>query len=132
MTRPGLDADTTVAGERADAIDKLTHLIDRGFQFVHPTGPDGTVEAVIGVRLHDGVIDVVRVLASDDVTAVRMSADEADILTPETILWQSTGEASAVLDELLALPDDDQEAGQTGGAWVPVRPGESKWVTPSR
>lgn len=130
MTRPGLDASVTVSGEPDEALAKLGNLVDRGFQFVHPTGPDGAVEAVIGVRMHEDVIDVVHLRGSDDVTAARMSADEADILTPDAVLWQSSGDAAAVLDEVLALPDRDAEvADQAHGVWVPGRPGESKWVT---
>lgn len=85
--------------------ERLTGLVARGFQFIHPTGPDGALEEVIGVRIHDDMIDVVRLLAEDRVAATRMRHDEENILAPKAVLWQSTGHVIPVLDDVLALHD---------------------------
>lgn len=92
-------------GEPAEIEDQLRTLVGRGFQFLDPRDDDGEVVAVVGVRAHDNVIDVVRLHAEDDVVASRLPAD-ADILAPETVYWERVGAASDVLGQLLALPDD--------------------------
>lgn len=116
--------------EAGDSELRLRALVERGFRFVHPTDADGELAAVVGVRVHDNVVDVVKLRDEDDVLAMRMPGSEADILSPRRTLWQSTGHVSDVLDEVLALPDEvaADEPG-ANGCWVPVRPGASKWVT---
>lgn len=95
-----------VTSRDADATEhRLRELIARRFQFVHPTGPDGTLKAVVGVRVLDAIVDVVQMHAEDNVIATRMPASEADILAPSKVIWQSSGDVCAVLDELLALPE---------------------------
>lgn len=89
----------------ADAQAQLRQLVARGFQFTHPTGPDGALEAVVGVRVHDNVVDMVRLHAEDDVAARRVPSDEPDVLEPTVVLWQSAGDVDTVLNELLSLPD---------------------------
>lgn len=84
----------------------LRELVARGFQFLHPCDDSGEVMAVVGVRAHDSVIDVVRMHSEDDVVATRMPGDEENVLTPSRVTWQSTGEVCDVLEELLSLPDD--------------------------
>ncbi|GAB3578097.1 hypothetical protein GCM10027445_44780 [Amycolatopsis endophytica] len=114
--------------------ERLQDLISRGYQFVHPRDAKGTVIAVVGVRAHDSVIDVVRLNAEDDVVATRMPGTEADILAPETVLWRTEGDAGAVLDKLLALPDGgDHKAGgpQPGGCWVATASGRATWLAAS-
>lgn len=85
---------------------RLMDLIGRGYRFIHPRDDDGDVVAVVGVRPHGAVIDILRLDAENDATALRVPADEEDILAPTTTLWQCRGAAGKVLDELLALPDD--------------------------
>ncbi|SFA75504.1 hypothetical protein SAMN05216266_101237 [Amycolatopsis marina] len=111
----------------------LRRLIDRGYRFVHPRDADGEVLAVVGVRAHGTVIDVVRLEAEDDVLAIRMPADEADILEPRTQLWRSTGEMCSVIDELLSLGDKEYAPGSadTRGCWVPGEAGRAKWLMAS-
>lgn len=112
--------------------DQLRGLVERGFQFVHPTDGDGQLAAVVGVRAHNGVVDVVKLHDENDVHAMRMPGDETDILTPRKVLWQRSGFVGAVLDAVLTLPDDHAVPGRRGessGCWVPVRPGAAKWVT---
>ncbi|GAA5162685.1 hypothetical protein [Amycolatopsis sacchari] len=92
--------------EATPVENRLLNLIDRGYRFIHPRDDGGTLVAVVGVRPHDAVIDVIRLDAEDDATALRVPADEDDILTPEKPLWSCHGTAHEVLDELLALPDE--------------------------
>lgn len=122
------DADQVVETEKA-----LRRLIDRGYRFVHPRDADGEVLAVVGVRAHGTVIDVVRLEAEDDVLAIRMPADESDILEPRTQLWRSTGEMRVVIDELLSLGDREYapRSAEARGCWVPGEPGRAKWLVAS-
>ncbi|QFU94415.1 hypothetical protein [Amycolatopsis sp. YIM 10] len=123
----------------SDTETGLRRLIDRGFQFVHPRSPEGEVLAVVGIRAHENVIDVVRLHAEDDVIATRMPGGEPDILAPRTTLWQVSGSVLTVIDQLLALPDQPAEvavAAETGGqggrgCWVPGRGGAAKWLPAS-
>lgn len=85
---------------------RLAELVAKGFRFMHPRNPDGQVVAVIGVRAHHNVIDVVWLRGEDDVVATRMPGDETNFLTPTRITWRSAGPAGDVLSELLGLPDD--------------------------
>ncbi|MBB4687545.1 hypothetical protein [Amycolatopsis jiangsuensis] len=135
------------AGAGYDVERGLHELIARGYQFVHPTDERGEVQAVVGVRVHDEVIDVVRLNAEDDVEATRLPVGEQNIFAPEAWLWRSQGEAPRVLAEVLALPDDSVPDGRLAaagdntparklavahsaaqGCWVPGRGGRSKWL----
>jgi hypothetical protein len=95
--------------EAVDLDGQLRALLARGYRFIHPTGRAGQLVAVVGVRAHHEVIDVVCLRGEGEAKAVRMSADEADILAPRHPLWQRTGRAAVVLAELLALADDRPE-----------------------
>jgi hypothetical protein len=111
----------------------LRRLIDRGYRFVHPRDANGDVLAVVGVRAHGSVVDVVRLEAEDDVIAIRMPADEPDILEPRTLLWRSSGEMRTVIDDLLALGDHEHvsRSEMPGGCWVPSARGRAKWLVAS-
>ncbi|WP_243866391.1 hypothetical protein [Actinophytocola oryzae] len=61
--------------------------------------------AVVGVRAHDDVIDVVEILGEDEAVATRMPPDQ-DVLAPRRIHWREQGPASVVLARLLLLADD--------------------------
>lgn len=112
--------------------ERLHELITRGFQFLHPTAADGSIQAVVGVRVHDDVIDLVQLHAENDVSATRMPVDEADIMAPKTVLWQIQGQVADVLDEVLSLPDGPNPAADgAAGCWVPVKPGEARWLRAS-
>lgn len=105
-------------------------LIDRGYRFLHPCDDDGRVVAVVGIRAHGSVIDVVRLNAEDDVVASRVPGDEPDVLSPRKMLWRRRGTADEVLDELLSLADDygAHRARPISGCWVPGRYGQAKWL----
>jgi hypothetical protein len=99
---------TSVAESTGDTACRTEHQILalrlRGFQFINPCDERGEVLAVVGVRAHGAVIDVVRLNGEDDAIASRVPPDE-DILAPSRVHWRYAGSASEVLDELLALPD---------------------------
>ncbi|GGP34199.1 hypothetical protein [Saccharothrix coeruleofusca] len=85
---------------------QLRQLINRGFQFLHPRNARGELTAVVGVRAHGTVIDVVRLHTEDDALAMRVPEDEANLFSPTRFAWRRRGPAAAVLEELLELPDD--------------------------
>jgi hypothetical protein len=104
-------------GTAAASVDvQLRALVARGFRFVDPRDEHGEVLAVVGVRAHDDVVDVIELLGEDDAVATRMPCDQ-DILAPRRVYWREQGPASVVLAKLLFLPDD-----QTPGLlYVPAR-----------
>lgn len=113
--------------------DRLRELVARGFQFVHPRDPDGNVIAVVGVRIHRNLADVVQLRSPGDVLATRIPAGERDVLAPAKVLWERQGDARTVLDELLALPeefpfDSAPDAASARGCWMSIRPGHAKWL----
>jgi hypothetical protein len=89
----------------ASVDDQLRALVARGFRFVDPRDEQGDVLAVVGVRAHDEVVDVVELLGEDDAVATRMPPDQ-DFLSPRRFYWREQGPASVVLTKLLVLPDD--------------------------
>lgn len=136
------------AGEFGEShtASQLRALIARGYKFIHPRTASGEIAAVVGVRPHDDVVDVVRLHAQDEVIATRLPGDGQDVLTPTRVLWQRSGGAAEVLDQLLGLPDGHtpgsisapveespvvpparSAASTRGGCWVPIRPGRVRW-----
>jgi hypothetical protein len=99
-------AKTTLASTELDFESGLQELMSRGYQFVHPRDANGEVLEIVGIRMHDNVVDVVRLGAEDDVLAMRMPGDEENILAPARVLWRRTGSVGSVLAEALALPED--------------------------
>jgi hypothetical protein len=93
-------------GTAAQSVDaQLRALVRRGFQFVDPRDEHGDVMAVVGVRAHDDVIDVIELHGEDDTVATRMPSDQ-DVLAPRRIYWREQGPASVVMAKLLFLADD--------------------------
>jgi hypothetical protein len=93
-------------GTAAASVDsQLRALVDRGFRFIDPRDEHGEVVAVVGVRAHDDVVDVIELHGEDDAVATRMPLDQ-DVLTPRLIHWREQGPASVVLAKLLFLADD--------------------------
>lgn len=94
------------AGVAAVSVDvQLRALVGKGFRFVDPRDEHGDVVAVVGVRAHDEVLDVVELHDEDDAVATRMPPDQ-DILAPRRVHWREQGPASVVMAKLLSLPDD--------------------------
>lgn len=73
---------------------------------MQPSDSNGDPLALVGVRGHDNVIDVIRLESEDHVVAARMPGEEDNIFTPNTTWWKVTGSVCEVIDELLKLPDD--------------------------
>jgi hypothetical protein len=93
-------------GTAASSVDaQLRALVNRGFRFVDPRDEHGDVMAVVGVRAHGDVIDVVEILGEDEAVATRMPPDQ-DVLAPRRVHWREQGPASVVLARLLLLADD--------------------------
>jgi hypothetical protein len=93
-------------GTAAGSVDaQLRALVRRGFQFVDPRDEHGEVLAVVGVRAHDDVIDVIELHGEDNTVATRMPPDQ-DVLAPRQIYWREQGPASVVMAKLLFLADD--------------------------
>jgi hypothetical protein len=84
---------------------QLRELVARGFRFVDPRDENGDVVAVVGVRAHHDVVDVVQLHGEDEVIAARMPTDQ-DVLAPRRVYWREVGPALQVLGAMLALPDD--------------------------
>ena len=118
---------------QADAETALNRLIAAGYRFVHPCDSEGNIVAVVGVRAHDAVVDVVRIDGEDDATATRMPGDEEDVLEPGKALWQQTGAVGEVVAALLALADEEFAASREPltGCWVPASPGRSAFLMAS-
>ncbi|HEX2133858.1 MAG TPA: hypothetical protein VHH15_20120 [Actinophytocola sp.] len=85
--------------------DQLRALVARGFRFIDPRDENGDVVAVVGVRAHRNVVDVVQLNDEDDVVASRMPSDQ-DVMAPRQVFWRESGPAHEVLAKLLDLPDD--------------------------
>lgn len=94
---------TGTAAESVDA--QLRALVRRGFQFVDPRDDNGDVLAVVGVRAHDDVIDVIELHGEDNAVATRMPPGQ-NVLAPRQIYWREQGPASVVMAKLLFLADD--------------------------
>jgi hypothetical protein len=93
-------------GHSLDGLEvALRALRGRGFRFIDPRDEHGDVVALVGVRAHNNVLDVVRMHSESHVIASRVPGD-SDVLAPATVFWQRTGPARDVLEALLDLPDD--------------------------
>jgi len=107
-------ASSAHAASSTDA--QLRALVARGFRFVDPRDENGDVVAVVGVRAHHNVVDVVQLHGEDEASAARMPTDE-DVLAPRQVYWREAGPAHEVLGAMLALPDDRTR----GALLVPTR-----------
>lgn len=113
-----------------DLSGQLRALMARGFRFAHPLRANGDVAAVVGVRAHHTVVDIVQLLGEHDADAARVPGDEPDILFPRRLLWRATGRAREVLDKLLDLDDECPTAAVAPqrGWWIPTSPGHATWL----
>jgi len=76
-----------------------------GYEFAADHDTDGSITAVVGVRVHRGVIDIFELYGEDDAIATRMPDSEPNIMLARTVLWHTHGRADIVIDDLLGLPD---------------------------
>lgn len=86
---------------------RLRKLVARGFRLMPPVrDAQGELMALIYVRPHGDIVDVVELRGEDDVRAARVSQDKAGLTAnPATAEWHTAGGACDVLDQVLALPD---------------------------
>ncbi|GAA4620362.1 hypothetical protein [Saccharopolyspora hordei] len=115
-----------------DITNGLQALVARDFQFAHPRDADGGIVAVVGIRVHRGVFDILQLFGEHDADAARVPGDEPDVLFPKKVLWRTTGSAREVINELLALSDPAPEIGTPPtGCWVPTHAGRTAWLAAS-
>lgn len=135
---PVADSEQRTDSTGDDVADHLRALIARGFRFAYPRRANGEIAAVVGVRAHHGVVDIVQLLGEREADAVRIPGDEPDILSPRRVLWRGTGPARTVLTQVLHLPDSDSidstdcgsDSARTehNGCWVPAGHSHSVWL----
>ena len=104
-----------------DITSDLRALTARDFEFAHPRDASGTLVAVVGLRVLNDVIDVVKLFAEDDAEAVRVPGDEPDVLFPERVLWRTTGTTPEVITDVTGLDEPPrQRHTQPTGCWPPA------------
>ncbi|MER7014089.1 hypothetical protein ABT324_21930 [Saccharopolyspora sp. NPDC000359] len=115
-----------------DITNGLQALVARDFQFAHPRDADGGLVAVVGIRVHRGVFDIVQLFGENDADAARVPGDEPDVLFPSKVLWRTNGSAREVINELLALGDPAPDMGSpAAGCWMSTHAGRSTWLAAS-
>lgn len=91
---------------RPDASARLRQLMARGFQLMPPVRDTaGELEALIYVRPKGDIIDVVELIAEDNVRAARVPRRGEISTEAGGAFWRTTGNVCQVLDEVLALPE---------------------------
>ncbi len=99
----------------------LQGLTACGFEFAHPRDAGGALVAVVGLRVLDEVIDVIKLFDEEDAEALRVPSDEADILFPGRVLWRAAGTSDEVIEEVLALDAaSTRHHMQPTGYWPPA------------
>jgi hypothetical protein len=94
-------------GAGADISARLQAMRALHFEFATDEAPDGSVQALVGVRVHHGVIDIFELYGEDEATATRLPESEPNIMLASTVLWHTRGTAYEVIDALLSLPAPD-------------------------
>lgn len=94
---------------RDDIGTRLHSMRALRFEFATDHAPDGSIDALVGVRVHHGVIDIFELYGEDEATATRLPDSEPNIMLARTVLWHTRGTAYEVIDALLSLPDPDGE-----------------------
>ena len=67
-----------------------------------PRDAAGEVAAVVGVRVHHGVVDVVQIYGEHDADATRIPGDEPDIFFPYKVFWRSSGRSARMVARMPA------------------------------
>jgi hypothetical protein len=121
-----------------DITPELNALMARGYRFIHPRDSGGEIVAVVGVRAHHGVVDLVQLYGEQDADAARIPGDEPDIFFPKTVLWRTTGNASEVIkqaleleDPIITVSDDIRCRTNDKGCWVPTHAARATWLPAS-
>jgi hypothetical protein len=97
---------TSSTEAHGDSSVRLRQLVARGFRLMPPVrDTDGELMALIYVRPHGDIVDVVELRGEDDVRAARVSCDESNRDDLTSTHWLTAGSACDVLDQVLALPE---------------------------
>ncbi|MGW3468822.1 hypothetical protein ACWDKQ_10195 [Saccharopolyspora sp. NPDC000995] len=95
---------TSQAEDHYDSCARLRELVARGFRLMPPVrDTNGELMALVYVRSHGDIVDVVELRGEDDVRAARVSRDHH--LRADNSYWRTAGSACEVLDQVLALPE---------------------------
>jgi hypothetical protein len=94
-------------GAPDDISARLQTMRALSYEFATDHADDGSIDALVGVRVHHGVIDIFELYGEDEATATRLPDSEPNIMFASTVLWHTRGTAYDVIDELLSLPDPD-------------------------
>ena len=100
------------AGAPNDISARLQMMRTLDYEFATDHADDGGIEALVGVRVHQGVIDILELYGEDEATATRLPDTEPNIMLARTVLWHTRGAAYEVIDELLSLPDPEPGAAE--------------------
>ena len=100
-------------GAPDDISARLQTMRALDFEFATDQAADGSIEALVGVRVHDGVIDIFELYGEDEATATRLPDSEPNIMLARTVLWHTRGTAYEVIDALLALPAPETQVAHT-------------------
>lgn len=124
--------DRQVSTTSDDVAPQLRALIVKGFRFAYPRRANGEIAAVVGVRAHHNVVDIVQLLGEHDADAVRIPGDEPDILSPRHVIWRASGPANNILQQVLDLQDIDHLDSTSGrahnGCWLSTGPAHIVWL----
>jgi hypothetical protein len=102
------------AGAPNDIGVRLEAMRALDYEFATDHADDGSIDALVGVRVHHGVIDILELYGEDEATATRLPDSEPNIMLARTVLWHTRGTAYEVIDELLSLPDPESGGGSGG------------------
>lgn len=96
---------TSPVEDHDDSSTRLRALVARGFRLMPPVrDTDGELMALVYVRPHGDLVDVVELRGEDDVRAARVSRDH-HLRDGQDAHWRMAGSACDVLDQVLALPE---------------------------
>jgi hypothetical protein len=96
-----------VSDRTVEIFHRLRMLRALAFLFARTRDASGAVIALVGIRLHHGVIDVLQIYSEDDADAIRMPSAGLDGRDGSSVLWSASGAPDEVIDAVLGLPDPD-------------------------
>jgi hypothetical protein len=87
---------------------RLSAMRALGYRFGTSNDETGLAVALVGARVHHGVIDIVQFYGEHDADATRVSCTETDTLSPAVVFWCTSGASGQVVDALLGLADPER------------------------
>jgi hypothetical protein len=97
-----------VVGVHEQAVEifqRLRHLRALAFYFARTRDDAGELVALVGIRMHHGVIDIIQIYSEYDAAAIRLPSTVLEDRRPDPPLWSASGPPEDVIDTLLGLPD---------------------------